>query len=1011
VLAALVLALISPWGHLADPVFIRVDTHQLPNPVVEAIAQDSTGLMWVGTAGGLAAFDGYQFRRFGGPNVVTMVSDPHGGLWLGTASSGLMHFDPATEQFAAWKPDARGLRGPRSTSIWAFAQVDRELWIGGDSGLDLFDLRAGTFAHISVTQGVTQPEVRSLLVDRKHRLWIGTDRGLFYRAPNGTIAPFALAGAPIWSLYEDANGRLWAGSFDSVFVFGRDRRLALTFRSTSGGASIAPGLERAITEAQRGIIWIGSSQGGVSVVDVGARSVQRVAGNQSGAGELGADVVWQWFRDRAGSIWVAGYNGGLFIHDPLARGVYTLPSDSLQSGLADTQARAVAAAPNDRLWVGGLDGSLIELDSRTGRIATLHVPKASTTLAPAVDGSLWIGMQHGLCRLRGAQLLECPAGPSAVGASWVMAVLDTSETLWVGTQTGLIAQNKRSGSVVVYQHGAAANGLANSFVTALLRDRDGRLWVGTVNGLSQIDTRTGEVVPIRLARGSSIASGFIESIAQDQRGRIWVGAYGIPSMVLENAPAGTFTIRRIGIAEGLPESVDALAIDPSGRVWASMDNPGDGIATIDPYSLGVRELSPSDGVSLEQYAVGAAARATNGTLFFGGLKGVTVIAPGAAPAPASVAPLIVTGLEIGRKPVPAWNVNRADAHVELPADARDISVEFAALDYTAAQSLRYAYRLEGFDRDWISADAAHRIATYTNLPPGNYTLQVRATNRFGAWSERMLRLNVRALPAWYEKSWFRILLGLLFIVFLLALHFGRTALLRRRQRELEDIVQDRTCKLQEANVMLEEMTLTDPLTGLRNRRFVTQHLEADVAAILRQYEDASTDEALLFFLVDIDNFKAVNDKFGHRAGDLVLVQMRERLHEVFRESDIVARWGGEEFLAVARNSRRSDAPEIAERLRRAVSSRAFTLDGGETIVKTASVGVAAFPFVVSAPRAVSWPQVVELADQALYIAKNGGRDRWVGLSAIDQTDPERLAKRLTTSAEEAVRLGEVKIIP
>src|SRR5262249_4984684 len=125
----------------------------------------------------------------------------------------------------------------------------------------------------------------------------------------------------------------------------------------------------------------------------------------------------------------------------------------------------------------------------------------------------------------------------------------------------------------------------------------------------------------------------------------------------------------------------------------------------------------------------------------------------------------------------------------------------------------------------------------------------------------------------------------------------------------------------------------------------------------------------------IDHFKAVNDQLGHAAGDCVLRQMRERLEQVFRSSDYVLRWGGEEFLAVTRGSPRRDAPEIAERLRVAIAERPFILDDGQPLPKTASIGFAAFPFDT-----LTWSQVVELADQALYRAKNDGRNRWAGTS-------------------------------
>ena len=232
---------------------------------------------------------------------------------------------------------------------------------------------------------------------------------------------------------------------------------------------------------------------------------------------------------------------------------------------------------------------------------------------------------------------------------------------------------------------------------------------------------------------------------------------------------------------------------------------------------------------------------------------------------------------------------------------------------------------------------------------------------------------------------------------------------QRNERELRSIVRDRTRELSEANAKLEEMSVTDPLTGLRNRRFLAQHLEFEVAAALRRAGDAP-DADLLFFLIDLDHFKIINDTHGHNAGDLVLMQMRDRLQEVFRESDFLVRWGGEEFLAVTRSSRRYDAAEIAERVRRAVAGRPFALERGQCVETSCSIGFAAFPFVPYAPYALSWMQVVALADRALYLAKERGRNTWVGASASNRVDPDQLGERLAILGVKALHDGTLELL-
>ncbi|SFU94706.1 sensor domain-containing diguanylate cyclase [Pseudoduganella namucuonensis] len=230
---------------------------------------------------------------------------------------------------------------------------------------------------------------------------------------------------------------------------------------------------------------------------------------------------------------------------------------------------------------------------------------------------------------------------------------------------------------------------------------------------------------------------------------------------------------------------------------------------------------------------------------------------------------------------------------------------------------------------------------------------------------------------------------------------------------------EKNVELERAYKALEEVSLTDQLTGLRNRRFFLQHVDGDVAMALRRYDypmlqdadrDACTDKDLVFFMVDLDHFKEVNDRYGHAAGDAVLVQVQERLREVFRESDHLIRWGGEEFLVLARATDREEAKVVAERVRRAVANRDFQLPDGTTLSKTCSIGFACFPFLPLQPRLLSWSQVVELADLGLYIAKHSGRNAWAALYGTETTRAEGLFQRMTQQLERTVAGGEVRVV-
>ncbi|MBV7538401.1 diguanylate cyclase [Duganella sp. sic0402] len=231
---------------------------------------------------------------------------------------------------------------------------------------------------------------------------------------------------------------------------------------------------------------------------------------------------------------------------------------------------------------------------------------------------------------------------------------------------------------------------------------------------------------------------------------------------------------------------------------------------------------------------------------------------------------------------------------------------------------------------------------------------------------------------------------------------------------------EKNLELEQAYKALEEVSLTDQLTGLRNRRFFLQNVDADVAMSLRGYEagqhreltecDLQSPKDLVFFMVDLDHFKEVNDRYGHAAGDSILVQMQERLREVFRESDYVIRWGGEEFLVLARATHRDEAPGVAERMRRAVAERDFELPDGVLLSKTCSIGFACFPFLPEQARLLSWSQVVELADQGLYIAKRSGRNGWAALYSTEATRADGVFTRVMQQLDQAVGDGEVRLV-
>ena len=210
-------------------------------------------------------------------------------------------------------------------------------------------------------------------------------------------------------------------------------------------------------------------------------------------------------------------------------------------------------------------------------------------------------------------------------------------------------------------------------------------------------------------------------------------------------------------------------------------------------------------------------------------------------------------------------------------------------------------------------------------------------------------------------------------------------------------------ELARTNVVLQEASLTDPLTGLRNRRYFSATIEADVGQTLRSYTDEQHPHArdLVFYLIDVDNFKEVNDQYGHDVGDKVLVELARRLSSSVRHSDILVRWGGEEFLIVSRYTDRAEAELLAQRVLAAIADTAFNLnDPGTKVYRTCSIGWAAFPWFPQNPRTVSYEEVLSLADRGLNRAKQGGKNRAVGMVPASGKTPSITVAGLHSSVLE-----------
>jgi diguanylate cyclase (GGDEF)-like protein len=305
---------------------------------------------------------------------------------------------------------------------------------------------------------------------------------------------------------------------------------------------------------------------------------------------------------------------------------------------------------------------------------------------------------------------------------------------------------------------------------------------------------------------------------------------------------------------------------------------------------------------------------------------------------------------------------------------------FAPPVFSDAANVTCRYRLDGLESDFTETNLGE--VRYSSLPVGYYTFQVSCGSpQLGQSQLAASSFTVQA--PWWQKWWAQIVGIIGFALLLWGILCSRQRRDRRENERLERAVAERSAELAQANRELQEASLSDPLTGTRNRRFFRSMITADASQAVRAYRGSelySLDHRdLIFFLVDIDHFKEVNDEYGHDAGDRVLVQIAQRLNTVVRESDFLIRWGGEEFLVVFRSAERSDGALLASRILKAINGAEFDLGNGRRLARSCSAGWAAFPWLPPACSSLSVDEVLRLADRGLYLAKHQGRNQAVGL--------------------------------
>ena len=947
----------------------------LPQITILGIAQDRAGFLWVDTQTAVARFDGAQFVTFdrAGTGIDTSMlsatwADPLGQVWFGGIHGLLLEHDG---RFTA---------------------------MGGNAVNAIIDAGDGT-PLLATSQGLA-------------------------RVRNGRIVPVPGYSGPAYSLLRDGN-RWWVGGLGRVcrLAAGLDPPTATCMQQGSIGQPLAAITQMAVT---RGQLWLGTHFGlmrvdGSRIVpsglspDLDTTSIESLLTDRDGALWIGTvpalyrrmpdatleqaddgDIahhpwVQALYEDSAGNLWMGTHIGGLYrVWNGWTRRV------SLRDGLADSLVWSIVRAPQGGI-VFGTNSDVEIFDGRHVQplIAGKALPNPSAyELYYDHRGRLWIGTRAGIAVYEHGRDVTPPA--LAALASWQINDVreSTDDDIWIGTSGGLYRWHEGVLSRADPETSAAA-----ATIRSILPLAPDHLYLGTEDGVREWrDGKLSEPAWAEPLRGHFVSR--VAMLAPDMLGVATTDA-GIGVMV-------NGQLRMITQQDGLPsdnawtlDMLDGeLYVGSIAGAWrlplAQLPLPGMPVQQLVPQLLAGEERATSlHNTHCCNGGAGARSLIVGDVIWYSttdGALGLDTRALGAQPKPPRA---MVESIE-------------HESHLfsgesfDLRQGARDLAIHYTA-PYLRMGSVRFHYQLEGYDAGWQDV-GARRTAFYTHLPPGKYRFRVAAALSGGTLFGSEADMAIQVEPHWYERVLVRAV-AILLLCLVIALLVGwslRTQ--RRRNARLEAQVAQRTEqlaraieRLRVANLALAEESHTDALTSLHNRRYLLARLP-DVL---------SGDECTGVLQIDIDYFKQVNDGYGHAAGDAVLRALGRLLTAARRGSDITVRWGGEEFLLLLSGVDAAGALSIAERLRRDIAIQDFTDGRGGKIRLTCSIGFSLHPLAMHADSA-TFDAALELADLALYRAKQDGRNNCVGLVAARPLSAEILTTPFASQLDALLATGQLR---
>lgn len=792
---------------------------------INDILQDKQGFMWFATRDGLNKYDGYKmmvYRRDNqkqntlSDNVVrTILEDYNGDIWVGTYGGGLNKLSPSTGKITKYQynPNRANTFKENLTRV-IYEDHRKDLWIGTEQGLFHYLRKQNKFVHYQQRgdrSSLSNNLVRTIFEDQAKNIWIGTRNGLnrLDRATNKFTRHYVLPHKikrlkenDIRTITEDSKGTYWLGTQKGLYHFIPDKEKMVSADQIFDIPKLRGLRVESLYLDKKKVLWAGTING-LYKFDQKSKKVTGYKHFPWLRAGLRSDIITSIFEDRTGSLWLGSHGGGIGKYDPdLVKFPLMKKVPRAQNRLNNNDITAVFEDSRGILWIGTNGGGLNRYDPKTKKFSHyLYSPKDLREIKGALvseicednEGNIWVGTyRNGLYRIdpntfEFKRILHKANDPNSISGNNITSLKKDSQGLiWIGTfRKGLNRFDPTTKTFTRFEHNPKdSESLSGQSVKSIHEDKKGNIWVGTfAAGLNRFDPVKEKFTHYKHnpEDKNSLSSNTINSIYSSSNGVLWVGT----SSGLNKLPPNTLSISVEKIRDLPNDAIQGILEDQKGRLWLSTYN---GLVRYNPKTENIKIYNESDGLQGKQFRTGVAFQNRSGTLFFGGPEGLNIINPMKVKDNKNIPPVVFSDFQLFNKSVVINGPNSPlKQHINniqqltLSHTQSVFSFEFSALNYRAPQKNRYAYKMDGFEKDWNYVDSSRRFATYTSLPAGDYIFRVKASNNDGVWNEQGKAIRITILSPWW-KTWWAYTFYLLCCIGLVFLYVQLRT--RRQTREL-----------------------------------------------------------------------------------------------------------------------------------------------------------------------------------------------------------------------------------